>query len=53
MFERGDIMLEMVQFRTRNKQKLKAIAKSRNVSLNTLMIWITDDYLKGIENDEK
>lgn len=46
-------MIEMVQFRTKNKQKLKAIAKSQNISLNTLMIWITNDYLKGFEENEK
>lgn len=46
-------MLEWVQFHTNQKKKLREIAKSRGFSLNTLMVLIVDEYLKGFENEKK
>lgn len=40
---------ELVQFRTPKKNELKQIAKNKGVSLNALMIIITDEYLKKVK----
>jgi cell division protein FtsL len=42
-------MIELVQFRTNYKQRLKEIAKSKGMSLNGLMIMIIEDYLKRVK----
>lgn len=42
-------MLELVQFRTKQKQRLQEIAKDKGISLNALMIMITEDYLKKVK----
>lgn len=46
---RRDKMLELVQFRTKQKQRLQEIAKDKGISLNALMIMITEDYLKKVK----
>lgn len=40
--------IELVQFRTPRKQELKKIAKTKGISLNALMIMITEDFLKMV-----
>lgn len=44
-------MYELVQFRTDKKRELKQIAKSKNLSLNTFLRLLVEDYLKKVENE--
>lgn len=41
-------MLELVQFRTLKKQELKKVAKEQGISLNALLVMITNEYLKKV-----
>ena len=41
-------MLELVQFRTLKKQQLREIAKEQGISLNALLVMITNEYLKKV-----
>ena len=38
---------ELLQIKTNKKQELKEIAKNKGISLNALMIFIIDDFLKN------
>lgn len=38
---------ELMQIRTNKKTQLKEIAKTKGISLNTLVVLIIDDFLKN------
>ena len=38
---------ELLQIKTNKKQELKVIAKNKGISLNAVMIFIIDDFLKN------